>query len=65
MKPFLLHATPAALFAIPLTDHIDSSDPILAESWPVLGPEPKVSLYTSHNYILRNCRADSDVRAHA
>jgi hypothetical protein len=60
VKPFLLEATPAALFAIPLTDHIDSSNPILAESWP-LGSEPKVSLYTSRNCI----RADSDVRAHA
>ena len=47
MKPFLLHAALAALFAIPLTDHIDSSAPILAESRPVRGPVPKVQLYAS------------------
>jgi len=47
VKPFLLYAALAALFAIPLTDRIDSSDPILAESRPVRGPEPNVQLYAS------------------
>ena len=47
MKPFLLYAALAALFAIPLTDRIDSSDPILAESRPVRGPEPNEQLYAS------------------
>jgi len=47
VKPFLLHAALAALFAIPLTDRIDSSAPILVESRPVRGPEPKVQLYAS------------------
>ena len=59
MKPFLLHAAVAALFAIPLTDRIDSSDPILAESRPVRGPEPKVQLYASRKgYATEPERAD-------
>ena len=59
MKPFLLHAALAALFAIPLTDRIDSSDPILAESRPVRGPEPKVQLYASRKgYATEPERAD-------
>ena len=59
MKPFLLHAALAALFAIPLTDRIDSSDPILAESRPVRGPEPKAQLYASRKaYATEPERAD-------
>ena len=59
MKPFLLHAALAAPFAIPLTDRIDSSDPILVESRPVRGPEPKVQLYASRKgYATEPERAD-------
>ena len=59
MKPFLFHAALAALFAIPLTDHIDSSAPILAESRPVRGPEPKAQLYASRKaYATEPERAD-------
>jgi len=59
VKPFLLYAALAALFAIPLTDRIDSSDPILAESRPVRGPEPKVQLYASRKgYATEPERAD-------
>jgi len=59
VKPFLLHAALAALFAIPLTEHIDSSAPILAESRLVRGPEPKVQLYASRKgYATEPERAD-------
>jgi hypothetical protein len=59
VKPFLLHAALATLFAISLTDRIDSSDPILAEFRPVRGPEPKVQLYASRKgYATEPERAD-------
>ena len=69
MKPFLLYAALAALFAIPLTDRIDSSDPILAESRPVRGPEPNVQLYaSSKGYAtepeLDDCTWNRELNAH-
>jgi hypothetical protein len=46
VKPFIVRAAIAAVFAISLAGCIDSAGPILSDSQPVLGPRLNLQLYS-------------------